>query len=299
MSGAGNPQNVTVPTAQPGQNVFNQSANAYTGALQGTQGVMQGGPNIGAFVNPFTQGVVNTSMDALNRARQMTMNDIGAQATQAGAYGGSRHGVAEAESNRNFYDVAGQTASNLYNTGFNTALGAAQGQQGMQLQAAGQLGNLSNLGFGYGTQLTNAQNTMGGQQQQMLQALIDAAKGQYGGFTGAPNAGLSSVLGALGAMPGGQGTTTQTSTPGLSNYITAAATVAGALCWVAREVYGADDPRWTQFRHWLLTDAPKWLLKAYATHGEAVARVVKRVPILKGILRPLMDRARRAAGFEG
>lgn len=299
MAGAGNPQNVTAPTAQPGQNVFNQSANAYTGALQGTQGVMQGGPNIGAFMNPFTEGVVNTSMDALNRARQMTANDIGAQAGAAGAYGGSRHGVAEAESNRNFYDVAGQTASNLYNTGFNTALGAAQGQQGMQLQAAGQLGNLSNLGFGYGTQLTNAQNTMGGQQQQMLQALIDAAKGQYGGFTGAPNAGLSSVLAALGAMPGGQGTTTQTSKPGLFDYVTAGATAVGALCWVAREVYGEDDPRWTQFRHWLLTAAPKWLLKAYATHGEAVARVVKRVPILKGILRPLMDRARRAAGFEG
>lgn len=229
MAGAGNPQNVTAPTAQPGQNVFNQSANAYTGALQGTQGVMQGGPNIGAFMNPFTEGVVNTSMDALNRARQMTANDIGAQAGAAGAYGGSRHGVAEAESNRNFYDVAGQTASNLYNTGFNTALGAAQGQQGMQLQAAGQLGNLSNLGFGYGTQLAGQQAQMGGQQQQMLQALIDAAKGQYGGFTGAPNAGLTSVLGALGAMPGGQGTTTTSSKPGLFDYITAGATALGGL----------------------------------------------------------------------
>ena len=68
---------------------------------------------------------------------------------------------------------------------------------------------------------------------------------------------------------------------------------------MAREVYGEEDARWTEFRHWLLTAAPKWLLNAYAKHGEAFAGVVRKVPVLKRVLRPLMDRARRAAGFEG
>lgn len=316
MAGAGNPQNVqpttmqaptvsapattaTGSTTSETPNVFNQSAGAYADALAGTRNVLNNGPDVGAFMNPFIGNVVDTTMQDMNRARQMTMNDIGAQATSSGAFGGSRHGVAEAESNRNFYDKMGQTTANLYNTGFNTALTAAQNQQGVKLNAAGQMGTLSNLGFGYGTQLANAQNTMGAEEQKMMQALIDAAKGQYGGATGAPNNALNTILTALGAMPGNQGTTTTTEKKGLMDYIAAGATAVGALCWVAREVYGEDDPRWTQFRHWLLTDAPKWLLKAYATHGEAVARVVKRVPILKGILRPLMDRARRAAGFEG
>ena len=490
MAGAGNPQNVTVPIAQPGQNVFNQSANAYTGALQGTQGgmnyqpqnvsaqnvntqygynpAMVGAQNVGAqnvntqygynpamvgaqnvgtqfgynpntvqadtaasamgaYNNPYTQQVIDSSMGDLERQRQMQQRTMGAQATAAGAFGGSRQGIAEAETNRAYAEKGGQLAAQLRQQGFTMALGAGQqdvanrlnagianqnatgraaefgqqlglqgqmanqnaglqagianqgalgratefgqqtgltaqgmnqnanlqagianqnaglqagianqgalgratefgqqtgltaqgmnqnanlqagianqnaGLQGAQFRmgAAGQLGNLSNLGFGYGTQLAGAQNTMGGQQQQMMQALIDAAKGQYGGFTGAPNAGLSSVLAALGAMPGGQGTTNTTEKKGLFDYITAGATALGSLCWVAREVYGEDDLRWTQFRYWLLTDAPKWLLRAYATHGEAVARVVKRMPILKGVLRPLMDRARRAAGFEG
>ena len=229
MAGAGNPQNVSSPMAQPGQNVFNQSANAYTGALQGTQNVMQGGPNIGAFFNPFTQGVVNTSMDALNRARQMSMNQLGAQATAAKAFGGSRQGVAEAETNRNFFDQAGQMASNLYNTGFNTALGAAQQQQNQQLQAAGQMGNLANLGFGFGTQLTNQQMQQGNQQQAMMQALIDAAKGQYAGFTGAPTASLQLPLAALGASNMGQQTQTQTQNRGLFDYLTLAATALSGL----------------------------------------------------------------------
>jgi len=30
------------------------------------------------------------------------------------------------------------------------------------------------------------------------------------------------------------------------------------ICWVAREVYGADNPRWLEFRTWLLTQAPAW-----------------------------------------
>ena len=202
-----------------------------------------------------------------------------------------------------FGQQTGLTAQGM-NQNANLQAGIANQNAGLQgaqfrLGAAGQMGNLSNLGFGYGTQLANAQSTLGAQQQQMMQNLINASRGQYSGFTGAPNAALGTLFGGLGSVPGGQGTVTNRSQPGLMDYISAGAMGIGALCWVAREVYGEDDPRWTQFRHWLLTDAPKWLLKAYATHGEAVARVVKRVPILKGILRPLMDRARRAAGFEG
>jgi hypothetical protein len=291
---------MAAPVAQP-PNVYQQSAGAYTGALQGTQGAMTGMPNIGAFMNPFTQAVVDPTMQAMERARQMSMNQLGAQATNARAFGGSRQGVAEGETNRAFFDQAGQTLGNLYNTGFNTALGAAQQQQGTQLQAAGQLGNLSNLGFGYGQQIGQQQMQQGQLQQAMNQALIDAAKGQYGGFTGAPQNALATQLAALTGANMGQQTQTATSTskPGLMDFLTAGATFAGGLCWVAREVYGEEDGRWVQFRTWLLNDAPKWLLNLYATHGERFAGVVRRAPILKRALRPLMDRARRAAGFVG
>lgn len=305
--GGGTPQAVAQPAiARPGPaaapqiqqptqpSVFNQSAGAYNAALTGTQAAA-GMPNVGAFANPFTSQVINTSMDALNRSRQMAMNDLGAQATRARAFGGSRQGVAQAETNRAFADQAGQMAANLNMQGFNSALGAAQQQQQAQLAAAGQMGNLSNLGFGFGQQINQNMMQQGAMQQALQQQLIDAARGQFQGFTNAPQQALSLPLAALGAAPVPQ-TTTQSKQPGLFDYLTLAATAIGG-CWVAREVYGAEDLRWLQFRQWLTRYAPDWLYNLYFKHGERFAGVVRKVPVLKRILRPLMDRARHAAGF--
>ena len=69
-------------------------------------------------------------------------------------------------------------------------------------------------------------------------------------------------------------------------------TLGGAylLCWVAREVYGLADPRWIRFREWLLTKAPKWLLRLYAKKGEKFADFIAPRPRLKTVVRFLMDR---------
>lgn len=194
-------------------NVYDQSAGAYTGALTGTQNAM-GAPNIAQFQNPFIDQVYNTSLGQLDRARQMATNQLGAQATQAGAFGGSRLGVAEAETNRGFADAAANLAANLNMQGFNTALQAAQQQQGTQLAGAGQLGNLANLGFGFGQQLTGNQMVQGQQQQAIQQAVIDALRGQYGGFTGAPASGVGLYSQILGNTPYSQ-TQTTSNNPGI------------------------------------------------------------------------------------
>jgi hypothetical protein len=280
MAGAGNPSMAQNPV---GQNVYQTSSNLFNQAAQG--------PNIGQFMNPFTQAVTQRTLGDIGGAQQQAMNQLGAQATQAGAFGGSRHGVAEALTNQGFIKQAADTAANLNMQGFNTALGAAQNQQGIQSGLAGQ-------GFGFGQQLGQQQMQQGAMAQALNQALIDAAKGQYAGFTGAPMQALTMPLAAVGGANMGQQSQTTTSKPGLFDFLTAGATILGGLCWVAREVYGPDDHRWIQFRQWLTTDAPPWLLKLYARHGERFAGVVRRVPLLKRLLRPLMDRARRAAGYE-
>lgn len=65
----------------------------------------------------------------------------------------------------------------------------------------------------------------------------------------------------------------------------------GMMCWVAREVYGAADPRWLLFRTWLESDAPPWLHNLYAAHGESFAAWIHDRPMVKLGLRTLMDRA--------
>jgi hypothetical protein len=215
MAGASNPTATAAPVApvaapmqpfnypqtQPGagQNVYGQASSLFNQAAAG--------PNIGQFMNPYSQMVTGNTLNSLERQRQMQMNSIGQQAGAAGAFGGSRHGVAEALTNEGFARTGAETFGNLQSQGFNTALQAAQNQQGIQSGLAGQ-------GFGFGQAIGQQQMQQGTQQQAINQSLIDAIRAQYGGFTGAPNAALQLPLAAVGAANMGQQTTTQQSNPG-------------------------------------------------------------------------------------
>ena len=70
----------------------------------------------------------------------------------------------------------------------------------------------------------------------------------------------------------------------------------GSPCWVARAVYGPDNPRWILFRQWLFGNGPvpevrTLLQKLYMRYGEGFARVVDKSPCLRSVLRLLMDLA--------
>ena len=66
--------------------------------------------------------------------------------------------------------------------------------------------------------------------------------------------------------------------------------VAGmAGCWVAREVYGNDNPDWLRFRKWLFQEAPNWLRESYLEYGERFAGWIKNKPFIKRVIKKLMD----------
>ena len=62
-----------------------------------------------------------------------------------------------------------------------------------------------------------------------------------------------------------------------------------AACWVAREVYGKDNPEWTIFRAWLLTEAPEWFRDLYLEEGERFADFISDKPLLKSVVKMGMD----------
>lgn len=64
---------------------------------------------------------------------------------------------------------------------------------------------------------------------------------------------------------------------------------AGVGCWVAREVYGEDSPKWKQFRSWLFTSASERLRNAYIKNGERFAKWLKSQPQLRVSIREFMD----------
>jgi hypothetical protein len=107
------------------------------------------------YLNPFTNEVVNTSLGDIERARQEAANATRSQAARAGAFGGSRAGVAESLTNRDFGNTAASTAAGLRQAGFNTALGFNRADQDRELLAA-----QSNQGADVQTGIANAGNAL-------------------------------------------------------------------------------------------------------------------------------------------
>lgn len=100
--------------------------------------------------------------------------------------------------------------------------------------------------------------------------------GGAGGFTYPNSMGGQVFAGGAGGFAGGGA---------------GAATGMGALgfCWVAREVYGEDNPMWMVFREWMLNKAPKWLKNAYGKYGERFASWLKDKPRTKKLIRLWMN----------
>lgn len=97
------------------------------------QGFMGG--NLEQYMNPYRSQVIDTTMDALDRQRQIQQQQNAASAVNAGAFGGSRQGVVEAETNRAFADQAAQTMASLNAQGFDTAASLQQADADRALQA--------------------------------------------------------------------------------------------------------------------------------------------------------------------
>jgi hypothetical protein len=136
-----------------------------------------------------------------------------AQAVGAGAFGGSRFGLQEAERQRNL----GQNLSNIYGTGMQNAFqNAQQAQQfgstlglqglGQGLQAAGQLGQLGQQQFGQQKDIINALSTAGGQQQGLEQQRLQQQYQDFLTQRGYPQQQLSYMSDMLRGLPLSQST---------------------------------------------------------------------------------------------
>jgi hypothetical protein len=128
----------------------------------------QQGPNISQFYNPYQSYV----LDEINRQASMAQNQLSAQAVQSGAFGGGREGVQRAEQERARLAAVGEAQR----SGFNTALGAAQQQQQVGLQAGQQLGQLGVQQQAMSQADINQLMAGGGLQRQLTQQALDAER---------------------------------------------------------------------------------------------------------------------------
>jgi hypothetical protein len=105
-----------------------------------------------AYFNPFEDQVVQGALGDIERSRQMQQMQGSAQAQRAGAFGGSRQGVAESLTNEAALRQSANTAAQLRSQGFQTAAGLGQQDAARALQA-----QMSNQGVDMSLEQANAQ----------------------------------------------------------------------------------------------------------------------------------------------
>tara|TARA_B100000902_G_C27150499_1_gene833482 strand:+ start:37 stop:888 length:852 start_codon:yes stop_codon:yes gene_type:complete len=146
-----------------GSGTVQQGINQVTGAAAPI-----GAQQIGQYLNPYQSYVT----DEIGRQAQIMGNQLGSKAIGAGAFGGGREGVQQAELQGRALSAMGQAQAQ----GFNTALSAAQNQQRVGLQS-GQL--LGQLGLGQQQMAQSDINQLmaaGGLQRQLAQSALDAQR---------------------------------------------------------------------------------------------------------------------------
>ncbi len=163
------PAPVTAPTLTPAHTFSGASINRSDIANINPQAGLGG---LDAYMNPYTNDVIDTSLSDLNRARQLGINQNASAATLSNAFGGDRQALTDAETNRAYLDAAGRTIAGLRNQGFDTATGLLQNDQAKNLQA--QLANQ-----GVDVNVAGA-NTGYGQQANMFNAGATTQNEQFG-----------------------------------------------------------------------------------------------------------------------
>lgn len=143
--GAGGPGGYTLspawndPYTQQALGVYGAGANLGMGALGALGGDAEA---FGKFMNPYENRVIDRMTDQFGQMRSHATMDLNDQATQARAFGGSRHGIALGARLGELDRTEADAKANLYHTGFESAQQRAFQAANLGLGAAGPLAGL-------------------------------------------------------------------------------------------------------------------------------------------------------------
>jgi hypothetical protein len=220
--------------------------------LAGTAGLMgltggyqpgQFGSQMSQYMSPYMEAVTQRQMDSAQRQADIASTQRGAQAVRAGAFGGSRQAIENAEAARALASQKGQIqeqglqsaydrATDMYGREQALAEQSRQAGLGTALTAAGQLGQLGQQQFGQQMGITEQQAQFGGQQRQATQDILSQQYQDFLNQQRAPYDQLAFMSSMIRGTPMGQTTTMYAPPPSTTSQLiglgTAAAGAYGA-----------------------------------------------------------------------
>lgn len=152
----------SVGAAQPGYDAAMERATYGAGNMTPS--------DVNKWMNPFTDQVIGRTVDQIRRQGGMDLKDIG---QQSNAYGGDRMGVAEGQSRRNTSNQISDAVASLLMSGWNNAVGIAQGERGRAMQGAPIMANIAGQGAQGQLRDAAALESIGQTQQQQTQQNYD------------------------------------------------------------------------------------------------------------------------------
>ena len=185
------------------------------GGLRGAQAFtattaagMPAAADISTYMNPYMTNVADVAARELTRRSEMQQAANQAQAAQAGAFGGSRADIVEAERQRNLQQGLGDIYTQAQARAFDTALKAAQ--QDRKTQLASGLGMAQTAATADALEASDIQRQLGigGLQRGMDQAVLDLGYQQFVQERDFPKQQLGFYSDILRGVPTGSMTTT-------------------------------------------------------------------------------------------
>ena len=168
------------------------------------------------FRDPYQQAVTQEALKEIDRQQQIAENRLAGQAVKAGAFGGSRFGIAQSELARNAADLRSRRIFEDLSRNFQQAQNAARAANQQRIQAGqvfGQLGRATSgiggamAGLGAQQQALQGRDVgqllgIGGLQQQQAQRQLDVNTANLAAIENAPFQQLSAGAGILQQLPG-------------------------------------------------------------------------------------------------
>ena len=203
--------------------------------------------DISRFMNPYASQVIDIAERERRRAGDIEEQELAAQSVKAGAFGGSRQGILEAERRRNLEQGITDIRTAGLGQAFKQAVEQAQAQQESRLGAARSLTELAQVAPSGTAQELARLEAVGAARRGQSQAELDITQRKFLEERTFPEATLQQysqfiqpTQGALGAA----GTTTNRG-PGQAQptYLQQASGFLGALGSTAGAFAGMSDPR--------------------------------------------------------